>query len=130
MLIVPVAKLIAQHAVKSWHIHTVIVNQTEAAVDYKNVAMLQIPVGNIALSKLCNKLQELLSQCLDLFGVVKIFLNKPIKVLSMNPFHLQDWIPFALNLDPCFKKSNPTMQESCFCLRYWLIFSYRNSWSG
>ena len=84
MLIVRMAQFMALSPRESWHIHAVVVDESEISVDDEHVAVLKIAMSNTMLSQSPHHCYPSISQDEESRRIAKMLLN--IIGLTQEPF--------------------------------------------
>lgn len=99
MLIVLVSEFVGCLPGKCRHEHSIIVHKSQPFVRYDDVVVLQIAVGNTMSAQVKRQLFEVVSQKADGDAVLIVCPNKFAEGGTLDPLHLENWIPLAVNLN-------------------------------
>ena len=105
MLIVPMAQFMALSSPESWHIHAIVVHESEIPIDDEHIAVLKIAMSNTMLSQSSHHGYPSISEDEECRRVAKMLLDIGIESVSLYPLHLQNRIPLPSHSNALGKKS-------------------------
>ena len=110
VLVVAVPDLVAAAPRQGGHVHAVVVEQPEVAVDDQHVAVLQVAVGDARAPQGVYHLRPAPRQVAQRARVAQAPLDVEVERIALDPLHLEDGMPPAAHPDPVRQVVEPDGQ--------------------